>query len=381
MSYEALTLKYRPQRLKQLVGQEAVVDIIQGMLETGRVGRTLLISGPYGSGKTTTARMFARYVNCMGERENMAEPPCGECAACTRMDKGGFNDYSEINAAEARGIDEVRSILNQALYKPQSRYRIFVLDEVHKFTTHAWDAFLKMLEEPPKNTVFILCTTDPQKIPKMVVSRCKKLNIQHVPPAKTIKVLRRVVKGEGLDTEVYNVDLLEKIAMAVDGHPRDSIMTLEAIIDRIAGKGGIAEIDDINNFVLDIADEVVGEKPEKVAGNFLLGIYAGKYTRAILPIRDVTYHSTFIDLVLEFHAHAMYHRFSPKLTDKLYTPWYNRIQEEFSEKKLDAEGLSKVMDVLVEIAPKIKEHTIDPYYGLLNAATKCVNIMQGLVVD
>ena len=378
-----LAAKYRPSVLKQLVGQETVVEILQGMLESGKISRSLLVAGPYGSGKTTVARLIARYLNCLGERENMAESPCGNCEACTRMDRGSLLDYMEINAADSRGIDDIRRLIDQVAYKPQTKYRVVVLDEVHRLTPQAFDALLKIVEEPPSATVFVLCTTDPGKMPPALRSRCKKLQIEKVPPEKTVKVLRRAVRGEGLSEDQFTEQVLLHIATAVDGHPRDAIMTLEAFIDRVTSKGGVDKIpiEELSAMVLNIADEVAGESPDALVGNFLLGIYKGAYTRPFLALRDVSKYDTFVELLLQYHKQTIFYYASVKLHDKMYVDWYATLAKEVGDmkdltKKPSPVVLGALLTIFVEVAQKIKNYTFDGDYLLMDAAVRGVAVVK-----
>lgn len=367
---ESLTLKYRPRTIEDLVGQDNIVNTIRGMLKRKNPNQAILISGPYGSGKTTTARLIARYINCIAEDRSMDEPPCLECESCKRMEKGVLNDYKEINAANTRGIDDVRAIIDASHYKPESNYRIFVLDEAQQFTNQAQNALLKTLEEPSKSTMFIICTTDPQKILSTIISRCMKLQIDLVQPEDTVRALKRIVRGEKLDKELFNTDFLFKIASAVDGHPRDAISTLEAVINNIEGRG---EVGDVDSMILDLAEKVIGETPEKVAARFLLSVYSGKFTSALLALGDVQEHRSFMSTLLSFHSHAMCWRFSPKLIDKMMFAWHAKLKEAFGEPKassLDPKSMAEVMDIFIESDTSLRSYSVDGYYLLFNMAVK-----------
>ena len=371
MSYDVFTTRYRPLRLEHLIGQDNAVDIIRGMLESDKVSRTNLISGPYGSGKTTGARLLALYVNCTAEGRKLSDPPCCKCQGCRDILMAAGRDYLEINAADYRGIDAIRQIRDAAQYKPSGNNRIFVFDEVHQLTPEAWQAFLKILEEPPGDTLFILCTTDPQKIPVTALSRCKRITIVPVRPEKTVEILARVTKEEKLDPEVFTVDLLHKIAVAVNGHPRDALMALEAINNKFqAAKGKITDIDE---FILNIADEIVGISPDKVAVEFLFGAYGGKITASLLAVQNIlpeaVKYPDFLSRVLDYHTHAMYWRFSPKLQQKDMGFWYGKLTEKFGEKQPTPEVLVKALDLFNDTLTKIKRYEGDGYYHLVSMAS------------
>lgn len=382
-TYEKLTLKYRPKTLDELFGQDSVVNTVRGMLTRDCINRTILISGPYGSGKTSIARMIATYVNCEGREPDQLDP-CGKCDVCKRMQQArpSWMDYREQNAADARGINDIRALRDQAKFKPQARFRVFVLDEVHQLTPEAAEALLKILEEPPSNTIFILCTTNPHKLPNTIVSRCCRLTIKPVESVDTVKILSRVVKGEGLDEKVFGAELLTKIATSVDGHPRDAIETLESVINNIAGRGGLEGIDDIDSMILDIAEEVVGETPEKVAAAFLLGVYKGKFTGSLLALRDVTNYQVFVDTLLHFHNETMNWRFSAKLQDKMMFAWYKKLKEQFGEPKaakITPIALADIMDVFLNVSSQLKSYTVDGHYALVNTAVRTAMICKGVV--
>jgi DNA polymerase-3 subunit gamma/tau len=342
-----------------------------GMLASGNVSRTNLISGPYGSGKTSAARLLSLYVNCEDPSRKLSDPPCEKCHGCRDILLGAGRDYLEINAANYRGIDAIRSITDAAQYKPSGRYRIFVLDEVHQLTPEAWQAFLKILEEPPPSTIFILCTTDPQKMPVTALSRCKRINITPVKPEKCRDILRRVVRSEKLDSDLFTEDLLFKIAVAVNGHPRDALMTLEAIMNKVQGKGNV---EDIDQFVLTIVDKIVGISPDKIAAEFLLGAYRGKATDSIAALQDIlpetVRHPDLLNKILDYHTHTMYWRFSPKLQDSLMGIWYEKLTDQFKESKPSPETLVQVLDLFNDVLAKIKRYEGVNYYTLISMAVK-----------
>lgn len=384
MGYEKLTLKYRPRTFEEVVGQKSIVRSMTGMLKRGKVNRTMMIPGPYGSGKTSLARLVSTYINCLG-RDDLSEPPCGKCEVCKRMRTRPpvFGDYREMNAGATRGINDIRELIKQSRFKPSSRYRIFVLDEVHQLTDDAFEAFLKLLEEPPGQTVFILCTTEAKRIPRTIASRCAKYIVKPVKAEDTIVLLQRIVEAEKLDREVFSDELLAKIAVVVEGNPRDAVEMLEAVINQCEGEGWDEEKGDLNEFLLRIAETVISETPERVAARFLLGVYGGKYTAAILPVQDVdiTSPTGFIGKVLDFHQETMFWRFSEKkLCTKMFVGWHKKLRENFGEPKegkLDPAALVEVMDIFIAASAQFKSHTIDVAPALVNMAVKATDAMRG----
>ena len=175
MSYLVLARKYRPRDFEALVGQEPVVQALSNALAGQRLHHAYLFTGTRGVGKTTVSRILAKALNCTGAdgRGGITASPCGQCTACRDIDEGRFVDYVELDAASNRGVEEIALLLDQAVYKPVvGRFKVYMIDEVHMLTTHAFNAMLKTLEEPPEYLKFVLATTDPQKIPPTVLSRC-----------------------------------------------------------------------------------------------------------------------------------------------------------------------------------------------------------------
>ena len=181
MTYLVLARKYRPRNFTEMVGQEHVVRALTNALDSQRLHHAYLFTGTRGVGKTTVARILAKSLNCLGAdgQGGITSKPCGVCQACTDIDAGRFIDYTELDAASNRGVDDVQTLLEQAVYKPVlGRFKVFMVDEVHMLTGHAFNAMLKTLEEPPEYLKFVLATTDPQKVPVTVLSRCLQFNLQ-----------------------------------------------------------------------------------------------------------------------------------------------------------------------------------------------------------
>jgi DNA polymerase III subunit gamma/tau len=365
----SLATKYRPATFDDLIGQDHVVDTIRGMLRTGRINQTLLIHGPWGSGKTSTARLLARYLNCSAPDRQIFEEPCGQCQACRYS-----NDVEEVNAASVGGIDTIRSIIARAEMQPISggRYNIFVLDEAHQLTKQAVQALLKITEEPPPACLFVLCTTDPQRFPPALSSRCIKLDIQKVEPELTARLLVRVVEGEQLSRDVYTDDVLMAIALAVDGHPRDAVTTLEAVIARVESTNTDA-VDNIPGFITSIVKEEAGERPEAMVGRYLLGIYGGRFTTPIDVLKRVHRHGDFINHVIRFHSHTLYFTFGRKLREPDYEPWYRKLEEQ-SIGKGDVDRMIDLMNLFVLASERLHGYQTDGYYDVMNVTLQAVRI-------
>ena len=231
MSHQVLARKWRPRDFESLVGQEHVVRALSHALETGRLHHAYLFTGTRGVGKTTIARILAKSLNC---EAGQGAHPCGRCRACTEIDEGRFPDYLELDAASNRGVEEMVQLLENAVYSPVSgRYKVYVIDEVHMLSTHAFNAMLKTLEEPPPHVVFILATTDPQKVPVTVLSRCLQFNLKNMPPAAIAGHLARVLEAEGIPAEAPALAL---IGRAAAGSMRDALSLLDQAIAFSAGK-------------------------------------------------------------------------------------------------------------------------------------------------
>ncbi|MDO8440388.1 MAG: DNA polymerase III subunit gamma/tau, partial [Polaromonas sp.] len=185
MSYLVLARKYRPRNFSEMVGQSHVVQALSNALGTQRLHHAYLFTGTRGVGKTTISRILAKSLNCLGAdgQGGITATPCGACQACTDIDSGRFVDYTELDAASNRGVDEIAQLLEQAVYKPVvGRFKVFMIDEVHMLTNTAFNAMLKTLEEPPEYLKFVLATTDPQKVPATVLSRCLQFNLRPMAP-------------------------------------------------------------------------------------------------------------------------------------------------------------------------------------------------------
>ena len=230
MSYQVLARKWRPKTFDSLVGQDAVVRALTHALDANRLHHAYLLTGTRGVGKTTIARILAKALNC---EQGVSSKPCGVCSACQQIDAGRFVDYIEMDAASNRGVDEMVQLLEQATFLPSvGRYKVYMIDEVHQLTAHAFNAMLKTLEEPPAHVKFILATTDPQKILVTVLSRCLQFNLRQLSPTQLSTHLTHVLGGEGIPADPK---ALELIARAAGGSVRDALSLLDQAIAHGAG--------------------------------------------------------------------------------------------------------------------------------------------------
>ena len=236
MSYTALARKWRPKKFSELVGQEHVRRALVNALASGRVHHAFLFTGTRGVGKTTIARIFAKCLNC--EKGVTAEPD-GVCAACREIDAGRFVDLIEVDAASRTKVDDTRELLDNVQYTPaRGRFKVYLIDEVHMLSTHSFNALLKTLEEPPPHVKFLLATTDPQKLPMTVLSRCLQFNLKRLPAADIAAHMRTILDQEGI---AYDAAGLRLVAQAADGSMRDGLSLLDQLIAFGGGKAGEAE--------------------------------------------------------------------------------------------------------------------------------------------
>ena len=242
MSYLVLARKYRPKNFTELVGQEHVVQALTNALTTQRLHHAYMFTGTRGVGKTTISRILAKSLNCQGVdgQGGITATPCGVCQACRDIDSGRFADYTELDAASNRGVEDIQSLLEQAVYKPvQGRFKVFMIDEVHMLSGHAFNSMLKTLEEPPEYLKFVLATTDPQKVPVTVLSRCLQFNLRPMAPETVLEHLQKVLQAEGIGADTQALRLLSRGAR---GSMRDALsLTDQAIAFSGSGEDGKLE--------------------------------------------------------------------------------------------------------------------------------------------
>lgn len=230
MSYLVLARKWRPRSFDTLIGQDHVVRALTHALSSGRLHHAWLFTGTRGVGKTTLSRILAKSLNCI---QGVSATPCGQCQACTEIDAGRYVDYIELDAASNRGVNEMTQLLEQAVYAPSSgRFKVYMIDEVHMLTGHAFNAMLKTLEEPPEHVKFILATTDPQKIPVTVLSRCLQFNLKQMTVPAIVDHLQDILARESVPADPRGLRL---IAQAAAGSMRDALSLTDQAISFSAG--------------------------------------------------------------------------------------------------------------------------------------------------
>ena len=291
MGYQALYRRYRPARFDDFVGQEAVIKTLRSQVMSGRIAHAYLFCGTRGTGKTSTAKVFARAVNC--ENPDRGEPCC-ECSACRALSAESSLDILEIDAASNNGVDEIRDLREKVKYPPQNgRYRVYIIDEVHMLSQGAFNALLKTLEEPPSYVVFILATTEPQKLPATILSRCQRFDFGRIPSHQIVDRLRVALEEGGIESEEA---ALARIARAAEGGMRDawSIMDMCMGFAQEDGKGltedlvlqvlGAAD----KRFLFEFADMLIGADAPGALGMIDKMMRAGREVQVF--VRDVSGH-------------------------------------------------------------------------------------------
>ena len=287
MSYLVLARKWRPRSFDTLIGQDHVVRALTHALSSGRLHHAWLFTGTRGVGKTTLSRILAKSLNCA---DGVTATPCGHCQACTEIDAGRYVDYIELDAASNRGVDEMTQLLEQAVYAPSvGRYKVYMIDEVHMLTGHAFNAMLKTLEEPPEHVKFILATTDPQKIPVTVLSRCLQFNLKQMTVPAIVEHLRHVLSEESISAETQGLRL---IAQAAAGSMRDALSLTDQAISYSAG-----------NLTAAAVSEMLGTLDQHHLVRLLRALTAGDAAAVVavaddLALRGLSFQSALADLAV-----------------------------------------------------------------------------------
>lgn len=264
MSYQVLARKWRPGTFAEMVGQQHVLQALVNALESGRLHHAYLFTGTRGVGKTTVARILAKCLNC---DSGITATPCGECGACAEITEGRSVDLIEVDAASKTKVEDTRELLENVQYTPtRSRYKIYLIDEVHMLSNHSFNALLKTLEEPPPHAMFLLATTDPQKLPATVLSRCLQFNLKNMQPEQIVSHLEHILAAEGIHSEP---DALALIARAAEGSMRDALSLTDQAIAYGEGRLQGAEVAEMlgtvdRGRVLDLVSAILDDDPPAV---------------------------------------------------------------------------------------------------------------------
>jgi DNA polymerase-3 subunit gamma/tau len=304
MTYLVLARKWRPRSFDTLVGQDHVVRALSHALTTQRLHHAWLFTGTRGVGKTTLSRILAKALNC---ETGITATPCGVCQACTQIDEGRFVDYLELDAASNRGVEEMTQLLEQAVYSPSvGRFKVYMIDEVHMLTGHAFNAMLKTLEEPPAHVKFILATTDPQKIPVTVLSRCLQFNLKQMPGDAIVGHLEQVLGSEEIPFEVPALRLL---GQAASGSMRDALSLTDQAIAYSAG-----------NLTEESVRGMLGTIDQRHLVRLLDALQAGQASAVLeiadeLATRGLSYRAALADLAILLSRVAIVQRVAQAIDD------------------------------------------------------------------
>ena len=287
-AYQPLHLKYRPQTLSQLVGQEHIKKTLINAINTGKIASAYLFSGARGTGKTSTGRILAKSLNC---DTGITSDPCGVCESCKGIASGYSLDVIEIDAASNNGVDNVRDLISKLQFAPVGRYKVVILDEVHMMTTAAFNALLKTLEEPPKNVVFILATTDPQKVLPTIISRCQTYDFRRIGVPAMFQHLKEIAAKETIEIDD---DAIFAICSAVAGGMRDAQAKLDQLslypvrITKALIYENLGRVSE--SMLKELALKIIGDNPSEIVGAVGEILNAGKepiiavsYTHLTLP--------------------------------------------------------------------------------------------------
>ncbi|MDV4149555.1 DNA polymerase III subunit gamma/tau [Clostridium sp. AL.422] len=288
MGYTALYREWRPQNFYDIVGQEHITTTVKNQILNDRIAHAYLFCGTRGTGKTTTAKVFAKALNCLDLQDG---EPCNKCEMCQKINEGLAIDVTELDAASNNGVDKIRDIIDDVKYPPQEgRYKVYIMDEVHMLSTGAVNAFLKTLEEPPKNVIFILATTDPQKLPITILSRCQRFDFKRINNNEIIGRLRKIVNEQNALADDKSLSLISRVS---DGAMRDALSILDQAISM--GNGAV-EYDTLvsmlglvtNDHLFNLTNSVIQRNVEKSISIIDEVVYAGK--DIYLFIKDLISH-------------------------------------------------------------------------------------------
>ena len=339
--------KYRPQNFSQVVGQNHIKVTLEQEIKSGKIAHAYLFCGPRAVGKTTLARVFAKSINCEQRKKTSAEP-CDECLSCKEITQGRALDIIEIDAASYTQVENVREniIPNARVTPARSKYKVFIIDEVHMLTTHAFNALLKIIEEPPAYVVFILCTTEVHKVPQTIISRCQRFDFKRISVNDVVKKLTYIIQAENIKVEK---NILEAIARHVDGHMRDAESTLGQII----AIGGAAVTQAEADLVIPRSDlnEVIS-----LLG-FLIKKDAAGGIRLVNQLMDEGVDiKVFVKDMIEILRKLMLIKINPGLVDKLALEMGEAVELKINQlaQDLDIELILRLMEKFIKVNNEIK---------------------------
>ena len=274
MAYTALYREWRPKNFEDVVGQEHITTTLKNQIQNDRIAHAYLFCGTRGTGKTSTAKVMAKALNCLNPVNG---DPCNECEMCKKINEGLAIDVTELDAASNNGVDKIRDIIDDAKYPPQeARFKVYIMDEVHMLSMGAVNAFLKTLEEPPANVIFILATTDPQKLPITILSRCQRFDFKRISKSDISDRLRKIVGAQGVLADEKSLELISRVS---DGAMRDALSILDQAIamgdgsvnyDSVVGMLGLVT----NEYLFDITSAIIERNIQKAMNIIEEVVYA-----------------------------------------------------------------------------------------------------------
>lgn len=309
--------KYRPRKFGEVVGQTDVVTRLKGIIKSRELPNAILLAGPSGCGKTTLARIFARYVNC---DEGTA---CGKCSSCQEP-FDNHPDILEMNAADSRGIDDIRNLIKQAQFKPRNHIRVFIIDETHQLTPQAQQAFLKPLEQPPSHTLYIFCTTDPQKFSEAMLNRCQRMEIVLPTKEEVIERLKKIAEKESLK---FDKLVFESASEYSGGHVRSAINILEGAAQLLRADPKIESKKLIKKLAANAEPE-----SNLVAVKVLLGLYLGKRKPVVSAIFDCGNAIELLNNCLRMNQYLIGSEYAPESRNVWHTADLKRFKTLVKEK-------------------------------------------------
>lgn len=286
--FRQLTEKYRPRKFEHLFGQRVARAVLENMVRSGKVAPTIMLSGGFGIGKTTSALMLARYLNCK------TQDACGKCLSCLSIERGTSSDVQEVDIADATGIDHARQLIQHSQFKPRGRYRIIIMDEIQQLSKPAQQAMLKTFENPSPQTIFILCTTDPGKVLPTIKSRCQHIKLQELTVPALTSLLSWICEEEKLS---YPETALKTVATMANGHARNAVMLLDQVVKYSSVHG---DVDNLQEMLPSIIDEMTSIPPETLVLKYMQLLLNTRYRQAVETARLAENQAYFLQLAFKF---------------------------------------------------------------------------------